>query len=156
MRLNVQPSLRTITCFDGVLSVKATWTKPLARRTLINYSNANQKMGWIHTLNRGFIAGWARPSGRRIEPMKVSTTALAFAGAALLGGVMVGHRSVPGMVPDLRQIYGLLALVLGAFAVFRREALIKNSAFGWKVTGPIAVLIGLALLASGLLLLTTS
>jgi hypothetical protein len=40
--------------------------------------------------------------------------------------------------------------------MFRREALIKNSAFGWKVTGPIAVLIGLALLASGLLLLTTS
>ena len=88
--------------------------------------------------------------------MKLSTTALAFAGAVLLGVVMVGHSSIAGMVPDLRRIYGVLALVLGVFAMFRREALIKNSAFGWKVTGPIAVLIGLALLASGLLLLTTS
>ena len=88
--------------------------------------------------------------------MKLSTTALAFAGAVLLGVVMVGHSRMRGIALDLRHIYGVLALVLGVFAIFRREALIKNSAFGWKVTGPIAVLIGLALLASGLLLLTAS
>jgi hypothetical protein len=31
-----------------------------SRRSLVNYSNANQKMSWIQTLNRGFIAGWTR------------------------------------------------------------------------------------------------
>jgi hypothetical protein len=88
--------------------------------------------------------------------MELSTTALAFAGAVLLGVLMGGDSSIRGMVPDSRHISGVLALVLGVLAIFRREALIRNSAFGWKVTGPSAVLIGLALLASGLLLLTTS
>jgi len=97
-----------------------------------------------------------QPSSRKIEPMKLRTTALAFACAVVLGVVMVEQSSIRGMVSNSRRIPGILALALGVLAIFRREALIKNSAFGWKVSGPIAVLIGLSLIASGLLLLTTS
>jgi hypothetical protein len=57
---------------------------------------------------------------------------------------------------DSRHAHGLLALILGVLAIFRRQALIgTNAAWSKSVTGFGAVGIGVVLVGVGIWFLTT-
>ena len=57
---------------------------------------------------------------------------------------------------DSRHLHGLLALILGVLAIFRREALLgTNAAWSKRVGGFGAVLIGVVLVGIGIWFLAT-
>jgi hypothetical protein len=57
--------------------------------------------------------------------------------------------------PDSRHLHGILALILGVFAISKREALIGTSnAWSKSVKGSAGVLIGVVLLVIGIFLIT--
>jgi hypothetical protein len=63
------------------------------------------------------------------------------------------HCSIRGVWLDARHVRDFLALILGALAIFKREAFLGTNAQWSKRVG--AVVIGVVLIGIGILFLTT-